>query len=372
MIKAAVIGLNQGINHCRGYTDAENARLVAVSDLVETRLEKAMQEFSGIDTYKDYKEMIKRTDIDVVSITVPPFLHTKIALDVIESGKNILIEKPLALTLEDCDKIIHSAEKRGVKVGVQFNKRFHPLFKDIKNIIEKGDLGQIAAVSATYWRFPFGVTSKPGQWSGKRKYAGSILFEDGIHWLDLLRWFGGEIIKVHSIDNNWVRPEFDFSQTIFMNLEFKKGGIGSFWQTINGFGNSGTMWIIGTKACLLATLTYSPNGDIVETLLKVHQKDLKKDRQPNLINAKRYGGIFETYDQSIRAHFEELSNNLLSNKNFPITGEDGKRAVELCLAAEKSAQEKLPITLPLKKTPGLENKKLSINEINQYYDKVGK
>jgi predicted dehydrogenase len=372
MIRAAVIGLNQGFNHCRGYSKAKNALLVAVSDLVETRLEKTVQEFPGIDTYKNYKEMIKRNDLDVVSITVPSFLHTQIALDVIESGKNILIEKPLALTLEDCDKIIHKAKKRGVKVGVQFNKRFHPLFKDIKDLIEKGEIGQIAAISATYWRFPFGVTSKPGQWSGKRKYAGSILFEDGIHWLDLIRWFTGEIIKVHSIDNNWVRQEFDFSQTIFMNLEFKNGGIGSFWQTINGFGNRAKMWIIGTKACILATLTYSPKWDIVETLLKVHQKDLKRDRQLNLINTKRYGGIFETYDQSIEAHFKEVANNLSSNKNFPITGEDGKKAVELCLAAEKSAQEKCIITLPLEKTPGLENKKISSKEINQYYDKVTK
>jgi len=367
VIGAAVIGLNQGLNHCRGYSRAKNARLLAVSDLVDELLNKAKKEFNSVDTYKDYKEILKRDDIDVVSVTVPPFLHTQIAMDIIESGKHVMLEKPMALTLEDCDRMIDTAKKKGVKIGVQFNKRFHPIFKEIRFLIDEGAMGRIAAVSATYWRFPFGVMSKPGKWSGKRKYAGNMLFEDGIHYLDLLRWFGGEVKQVQCVDNDWVRDEFDFSQIAYVNLEYEGGGIGNFSQTINGFGNSAIMWVIGTKSCVLANLTYDPKGDLVVMMLKAHQKDIEEDRRPEIVRTKNYSGIMSTYLESIDRHFQEFVNRIEKGEEPPITGIDGRKAVELCLAADKSARERQPVKLPLRETPGFEEKELAQEEISKYY-----
>jgi predicted dehydrogenase len=370
LIGAGVIGLNQGKHHCKGYFNSPNSQLLAVSDLIESRLIAAKKMFPGITAYYDYKEMLKRTDIDVVSVTVPPFLHPKISLDAINHGKNVIVEKPLALTLEDCDEIINAAKEKHVKLSVQFNKRFHPLFSKIKTLIDKGELGRIAAVSISYWRFPFGATSKPGKWSGQRKYAGNMLFEDGIHWLDLMRWFAGEVTKVNCIDNDWVRNEFNFSQTAFLNLTFKGGAIGNFSQTITGFGNRSVVWVMGTKACILGELVYSQKGDTIVMLFKKHQKELQADRKLDLVKTTTYPGIIETYDQSITAHFNDFVNRLNSSRDPLVTGLDGRSAVEICLAAEKSAFEKTPVSLPLKSTPNLDDRILTKNEVQQYLNDV--
>ncbi len=148
MVNVAVIGTgNMGRNHARVYFELEDAALVAISDINEEEGKVVAEEF-GCNLYSDYKEMIEREDIDAISIAVPTRLHKKVALDCINKGVHILIEKPIADTIEGAEEIIEAAEKMGVVLTVGHIERFNPAVFRLKEIIKQGKLGEITSIIA--------------------------------------------------------------------------------------------------------------------------------------------------------------------------------------------------------------------------------
>jgi len=350
LLNAAVIGVGlSGFHHCRAYFKAKNSTLVAVSDRLDDRLKEAKGEFGDIALYRDYKELLKRDDIDIVSVTTPSFTHPKIALEAIESGKNVFLEKPMAFTLEKCDQIIEAAQRNNVKITIDYEERLNPLFSEIKELIDTGKMGKVASTSISHWRRPFDI--KPGGWSQKSKYVGNLFIEEIIHWFDILRWYGGEIKEIYCITNDWVRKEFDYAQTAFINFVYENEGIGEISQTINGFWVREDLWVIGTKAAIFAGFRYYPTGNSGFIRFKPHQEDIIADRRPDIVNTKIFGSdeIFE-FD-CMERHVQDFVNRVEKGLDPIVKGIDGKKTIELALAAEKSAVEKKLVTLPLERSP---------------------
>jgi len=344
MLRAAVIGLGVGFFHCRGYAKSKNAELVAVCNRGEDRLRKAREEFGKVDLYTDYKKLLNRDDIDVVSIATPSYLHSTMALEAIASGKHVFLEKPMAFTLEKCDEIIEAAKKNNVKITIDYEFRINPFWSEVKDFINKGEVGQIASAAVYHWRKPFNV--KKGGWSQKSKYVGNLLFEEMVHWFDLLRWYGGEIKKIHCLANDWVRKEFDYDQNVFINFEYEDGGIGQVSQTINGFDMRTTLWVIGTEAAILGKAIYSDEGNWGERLFKPHQRDIPSDRDPKIVKKRKFGE--EIYEMvSIEEHVRDFVDRIVEDRGPLVTGVGGRKTIELCLAAEKSARTGEVVKLPL-------------------------
>ncbi|HID95233.1 MAG TPA: Gfo/Idh/MocA family oxidoreductase [Candidatus Latescibacteria bacterium] len=147
-VNVAVIGIgNMGRHHARVYSELEDANLVAVSDLNSQVGEQIASRY-GVGFYHDYRKMIERDDIDAVSIAVPTSLHTGVALACIETRKSILIEKPIADSLEDACTIVEEAGKKGVIVAVGHIERFNPAVLRLKEVIEQGRLNSVTLVIA--------------------------------------------------------------------------------------------------------------------------------------------------------------------------------------------------------------------------------
>lgn len=376
MLGAAVIGLGIGLVHCRAFVESEDAKLLAVCDLLDERRSRAKSLFRDVDTYKDYGELLKRDDVDVVSVAAPNFLHAKIALDAIEAGKHVFLEKPMALTLEECDELIKAARRKNVKLTVDFELRFLPVWSDIKNLIDEGRLGRVASAAIYWWRAPFRGPIKPGRWGKHAKFAGNMLFEEAIHWFDMLRWYGGEVRQVHCLTNDWVRREFEYEQTAFVNLEYESGAAGQISQTIAGFETYGSIWTIGTKASVLASITYSPFGNHGVMRLKPHPEklvdeyipiDRSADPMEYLVKTKHFGEeIFETH--GMEKHVQRFVEDIVEDREPLVTGEDGRKSVEACLAAEMSAKSGKPVRLPLKKSPefALDRARKGIEEEDEF------
>ncbi|MBN2101821.1 MAG: Gfo/Idh/MocA family oxidoreductase [Candidatus Aenigmarchaeota archaeon] len=148
VLNVAVIGTgNMGRNHIRTYSEIDDAKLVAISDVIEDR-GKGLAEKFGCRFYKDYNEMFKKEKIDIVSICVPTFLHKKVAKDVISHGVNFLIEKPIARNVEEGEEIVKLARKKGLKMTVGHIERFNPAVQKLKAMIDEGKLGNITSVLA--------------------------------------------------------------------------------------------------------------------------------------------------------------------------------------------------------------------------------
>ncbi len=147
-LKTAVIGIgNMGKNHVRIYSELKESELVAISDINE-KLGKELAEKHSCNYYKNYKDLLKKEKIDAVSICVPTSLHYQVAADAINSGINLLIEKPIASSLAEANKIVELAEKSGVKLTVGHVERFNPAVKRLKEIIDEGRLGTVISLLA--------------------------------------------------------------------------------------------------------------------------------------------------------------------------------------------------------------------------------
>lgn len=147
MVNAAVIGIgNMGKNHARVYSELSGVNLVSIADVDERSMEIARK--LGCEFYSDYAEMLKSEDIDAISIAVPTKLHKKVALDCINAGKHVLVEKPIAESVDSAQKIISAAEKGRRVLMVGHIERFNPAVQKLKQIIRKGKLGEITSIIA--------------------------------------------------------------------------------------------------------------------------------------------------------------------------------------------------------------------------------
>jgi UDP-N-acetylglucosamine 3-dehydrogenase len=173
-LNCAVIGVgNIGKHHVRNYSKIKGARLVAVSDVNSEAGRKVAKTYK-CNFYGDYKEMLETKAVDIVSIATPAGSHCRIALDCLAAGKNILIEKPVTLTVGEAEKLLKESKKSRVKVMVGHLERFNPAVKKLKAMIVKGDLGEIKSLNF----------ERVGPLPSRDKNV-NVVVDMGIHDLDL-------------------------------------------------------------------------------------------------------------------------------------------------------------------------------------------
>jgi predicted dehydrogenase len=280
----------------------------------------------------------------VVSVCTPDHTHAQIAIDVLKSGKHLILEKPMAQNMEDCNRILDIAEKSGVRMTVCFEYRFNPIFRDIDRMIKKNELGRLQSFSIYYWRQPF--REKINRWIQKAKYTKSMLLQEGCHYFDLMRWYCGEVESVNALGNGF-RKDIEYDQTIFANIKFQDGAIGQFAHTILGFQFRHIIWAIGTKAAAYGQLLFScSEGSYGSLKVKQHQEDISEDAKEELIKKVEYGPEVDD-EANIARLIDVFLEATRKDDSFPITGLDGKKSVELALATELSVSSNFLVNLPL-------------------------
>lgn len=148
MTNVGVIGVgSMGYNHVRIYSELENTNLIAISDMVRGTLDKVSKEFNTVG-YVDYDNILQIDDIDIVNICVPTVFHYNVVMDAIEAGKNVLVEKPIALKLPEAEKMIEAAEDAGVTLATGHVERFNPAVRVAKQLIDDGEIGEIVTANS--------------------------------------------------------------------------------------------------------------------------------------------------------------------------------------------------------------------------------
>lgn len=195
-LKIGVIGVGG-----RGYV-AKNAhlpeigcRLVAGADVREDHL-KNFKEFAGEDVFvtNDYKKLLKIKDIDAVFVTSPDFLHEEHALAALQAGKHVYLEKPMAITIEGCDKLLKMAYKTGAKLYLGHNMRHFPVVLKMKEIIDSGLIGDIQAGWCRHF-VNYGGDAYFRDWHSEQKNATGLLLQKGAHDIDVMHWLMGGYTK---------------------------------------------------------------------------------------------------------------------------------------------------------------------------------
>jgi len=192
-VRFGMIGVKGiGKTHINGILSTEEAELLAISDINEEEGRSAASTY-GVKWYNDYEKMLELEELDAVTICTPHYLHYPMVMKTLDSVKHVLVEKPMAITMGEADKMIANARRRGLKLGVVFQYRTDPVNRQIKRLIETGELGRIYRVCMEACCFRTQSYYNRDAWRGRwATEGGGALINQTIHDLDLLGWFVGK------------------------------------------------------------------------------------------------------------------------------------------------------------------------------------
>jgi len=322
--------------HARVYRGDPRVRLVAVCDMDASRAKETAEENGADRWYSDYRELLSDPDIRAVSIVTPDFAHTEIAVAAARAGKHILLEKPMAQTVGECEIILQAVREAGVLLMVDFHARWSiPLYR-AREAIDKGEIGEPVLI---YYRLndTIYVPTKMLSWASRSTVAWFI----GSHSLDTVRWLmGDEVERVYCVSRSQILKERgidtpDFYET---TLEFKRGGVA---VIENG-------WILPETTPHLIDLKCEVVGTKGALYIdQSHHRALEKYTQTEasfpdvFVLPMVYGQQMGLAAESIR-HFIEC---VEEGKTPRVTGEDGLIVTRLICAMEESVRTRQPVTL---------------------------
>ncbi len=319
--------------------------IVAICDLVPENMTDKMLKFELPETvkqYTDYRELLKNEKPDLVAICTESGKHAPIALDCIEAGCNLIIEKPMALSIEDADKIIKLAEEKGVKVSACHQNRFNKSVRVIRDAIEKKRFGRLFHGAAHIrWNRGWEYYSR-AKWRGTWEQDGGALMNQCIHNIDLLRWMmGDEIEEVFAYTDKLNHPYIQAEDLGLALIRFKNGAYGLIEGTTNIYPKNleETLYIFGEKG------TVKAGGQSVNVIDEWNFSDALDD--PDTIKREHHENPPNVYGFGHIPLYADVADAIRNDRAPYVDAHAGKRALELVLAIYQSAATGKPVKLPL-------------------------
>lgn len=325
---------------------AKNNKLdfVAMCDIHPEVMKEKSEKFKleSVRKYTDYKDLLDYEKPELVAIATESGNHATIALDCITAGCNVIIEKPIALSIADADAIIKAGKEKGVVVCANHQNRFNKSIQYIRKALESGRFGKLSHGAAhVRWNRGKGYYDQ-APWRGTWAMDGGCLMNQCIHNIDLLRWMmGDDIEEVMAYTDQLEHPYLEAEDLGIALVKFSNGAYGTIEGTTNIypknleetlyiFGETGTAKAAGTSDNIIEEWRFADGLDDPEEV-----KARFSENPPNVYGF-GHTPLYADVIDSIRNHREPL-----------VDAEAGKRALELVLAIYKSAAEHRPVKLPL-------------------------
>lgn len=320
-----------------GIIPASNSELVAVMDADQAKGKKVAAKY-GVKPYATEAELINDPEVQAVYIATPVIAHVEQAMMAADKCKHVLCEKPLAMTMSDCSRVVEACKSSGIKLGLGLMMRFHACHQAIKSIIGDGEIGQpvMARAQLTCW-YP----KIPGAWRQDPKLGGGgALMDLGIHTIDLLRFLLGDVQAVTGFADSVIQ-DYPVDDSSVVLLRFKSGaqGIVESFFNIPDAAAQNALEVYGTKGCILAKGTI---GQGSAGSFAVHSSAEDKGYEAAQTRADSGMAVREVTPDPVniyRAEIEAFADAILNNTAPPVSAEDGNRSMEVLLAAYQSSRE---------------------------------
>ena len=329
-LKVGIIGAGRiGQVHAKSITyHIPQAEIVAISDIFVDGAKKVAEELSIPNYYQDYHEILNNPEIQAVLICSSTDTHADIAVEAAEAGKHIFCEKPVDLTVAKIKKVIAAVEKAGVKLQIGFNRRYDHNFAHIKDLANKGKLGELQIIKITS-RDP-----EPPPVSYV-KVSGGIFLDMTVHDFDMARFIGGEVEEVYANATVMVDPgigEAGDVDTALVALKFKSGAIGVIDNCRKAcFGYDQRLEVFGSEGQASAANDTPTNVSFINA-------------EGNMTDKPLYF-FLERYMKSFTDEMTEFIDAVVNDKETRTTVNDGLEALRLGLAAKLSVAEHRPVKL---------------------------
>lgn len=324
--------------HAQSIAGNPEAELTAITAPSAASREAAAKAHPRARIFADHRQMLAETKLDIVDVVTPSNTHLDIATAALDAGCHLLLEKPMALSVADCQEIVRRAEQRGRKLAVGHELRLSTQWGEIKRIIDAGVIGDPLYVLVELLRKPYRLGASG--WRYDQQRVGSWVLEEPIHFFDLARWYlssAGDPVELHAYGNSRdpARPQlFDNFSAMF---RYPNGAYAVVSQTLAAFEHHQTVKVTGTKGAIWAGWS----GALDRTLepsyfLKVFDGQKLEDVKL----ARHSGEVFELREEIARCI------RMVRGETEPAaSGRDGLWSTALCLIAEDSIREKRPLAI---------------------------
>ncbi len=356
-LKTGIIGCGKVTDlHAKALARLQCSAFTAVCSRTRSKAEQYGAKY-GAKGYDDVTQMVENESLDAVLVCTPHPFHAVPIIQAIEAGAHVLVEKPLASSLEDCDAMIAAAKKANVQLSVISQRRFYAPCQRIRKAIDDGMIGQtvLGTVAMFGWRDKKYYESDPWRGSWKDE-GGGVMVNQAPHQLDLLQWYMGPIDELFGYWGNLNHPYIEVEDTAVIVIRFKNGGLGNI--VVSNAQNPalyGKVLVTGSNGAAVGVQTdggamfIAGQSDIEEPPINDHwtipgqETQLQKWQQEDAEFFKKIKAT-EYYHQ---LQIEDFLNAILENRDPLVTGAEGRKTVELFTAVYRSQRDKKPIRFPL-------------------------
>jgi len=338
-VRFGLIGFGAwGQCHAAAIENVAGAELVAIASRSEASLSRARELHASASHYLDFRQLLASADVDVAVVVVPSHLHHEIASAALKAGKHVLLEKPMCLSLGECDDLIQTAAQRERLLAIGHELRLSSLWSRVKQMIDSGFIGtpQYALVELSRNPYRFGSDN----WRYDIDRVGNWILEEPIHFFDFARWYlasQGEPTTVFARANSKQAGHPELQDNFSAILSFAGGAYVVVSQTLAAFEHHQTVKVTGTEGALWA----SWSGAMDRTRHPSFSlKAFDGSEVQDVVIDKITGEVFELEDQVAM-----IVHAVREGGSLSCTGRDGRQSVAMCLAAQKSVALQQPVAI---------------------------
>ncbi len=367
MIRVAIVGTgNISRMHIEAYQAfPDRCKIVALADIYPEKAKTRKEHFGLTDAaiYHSHKDLLQNPDIDLVSICTPPFCHAEIAVDFLRHGKHVIVEKPMASSLEECDAMIAAAKESGKVFSVIAQNRFRDPIMNLKRTLDSGLIGRVlhVQVDSHWWR---GHSYYDLWWRGMwEKEGGGCTLNHAVHHIDMLGWMMGMPQTVSAVLSNAAHDNSEVEDVSVAVMQYKQGTLAQVTSSVIHHGQDQQIIFQGEKARVSAPWKVvasvsldngfpAPNPALEDELNTFYSS------QPVMKHIAHDGQI-----DDVLAAIEQ------GRAPF-ITGEQGRTTIELITAIYKAGTERRTITLPIQKDDPFYTVPGIMEQVPRFYQKT--
>ncbi|WP_163878489.1 Gfo/Idh/MocA family protein [Paenibacillus favisporus] len=364
MIKVAIIGTGAiSSAHIEGYLRLKDrCQIVALCDLYPEKAEAKREQY-GLDAVivKDYKELLDQ-EIDLVSICMPPFEHAPVTIDFLNAGSHVIVEKPMASSLEECDAMIKAAEQNGKVLSVIAQNRFRNPIMKLKHVVDSGLAGRIlhAQVDSFWWR---GHCYYDLWWRGTwEKEGGGPTLNHAVHHIDALLWMLGQPSELQAYMSNVAHDNAEVEDLSIAILKYPNGSLGQITSSVVHHGEEQQFIFQGEHARISAPWRVTASRSLPNGFPERESSLEEKIQQ-------YYNELPDLPYEGHTAQIDNVLNAIETGAPVLIDGVSGRNTLELIMSIYKSASTGEKVKLPLQQGDPFYTREGLMKNAPHFYEK---
>ncbi|MBT2759560.1 Gfo/Idh/MocA family oxidoreductase [Mesobacillus foraminis] len=343
MLRIAIVGAGAiSSAHIKAYLQfPEKCRIVAVCDIYPEKAEKLVAQYQlPAKVYKDYSDLLEHSEIDLVSVCTPPYTHAETSIAFLNAGIHVVVEKPMASSLEECDRMLEAAKNSGKLLSVVAQNRFTTPMMKLKNVLETRLMGPIVhtQVDSFWWR---GYSYYDLWWRGTwEKEGGGCTLNHAVHHIDIFQWMNGMPAEITAVMSNTSHDNAEVEDLSIAIARYPDGSLAQITSSVVHHGEEQQLIFQGKKARVsvpwkVAASKSKQNGFPEEDSALELELQNVYESQPEL---KHEGHTGQIHDVLLAVEGE---------KDLLVDGIQGRRTLELITAIFQSASYGETVRLPL-------------------------